>query len=69
MRSSGSRPAPARRPGESADAYLRRLEVRPDFVRLTGSYRVQDALREAQREAAEARRAAMRAGRDDRDAL
>ena len=54
MRSPGS--VPPRRPSESADAYLRRVEARPDFFRLCGSHRVQDALREAQREAAEARR-------------
>ena len=54
MRSSGS--APARRPGETADDYIRRLTARPDFARLCGSYRVQDALAEAQREAASARR-------------
>lgn len=53
------RPAPARRPSESADAYIARLTARPDFVRLCGSYRVQDALAEAQREAAQARRKAV----------
>ena len=50
--------APARRKGETADAYIERLTARPDFYRLCGSYRVQDALREAQREAQAARKAA-----------
>lgn len=50
--------APARRRGETADAYIRRLTARPDFVHLAGSYLVQSTLVEAQREAAEARRKA-----------
>ena len=52
--------APARRPGESADAYLRRVERHPEHLRLWGQQAVQDALAEARRDADDARRKAAR---------
>ena len=65
MRSPGSpitcpSSAPDRRPGEAAADYLRRVERRPDAVRLTGTDAVQAALAEARRDAADARRKAAR---------
>lgn len=54
MRSRGD--APSRRQGETADAWLRRVERRPDWLRLSGTDAVQRALEEARRDAAEARR-------------
>ena len=45
-----------RLPGETADAALRRLERDPDYVRLLETDAGQALLREAQRDAAAARR-------------
>ena len=51
-------PEARRRPGETADQYVRRLTARPDAWRLLGSEEGQRALEQARREAAEARRRA-----------
>lgn len=55
---------PLRHPGESAAAAVRRLEPLPDYARLMGSEAGQELLREAWREAREARRLTAVRGRE-----
>ena len=54
-----ARDAALRKPCETAGEALRRLERRPDYLRLVGSDDGQELLRAAAREAAEARRRAV----------
>ena len=49
------------RAGETPDAALRRLERRADYARLLGTEAGQELLREAARQAAQARRETVRA--------